>query len=167
MKSNPPSPAMHGRLMIGHAKASEAIPSIIATFLIGGFYIAHQAWSTGFFTADFTILLATAFYASVFYVIVNSAAKVLIARKDVVILIELIGAVLFMGVAAWVYFVFPFNFAHLADVVPVQAQFALTWITNDIGRIIVDIALFGSIIAVIIDSARLAWARLQRATLPR
>ncbi len=62
-----------------------------------------------------------------------------------------------MTVAAWIFVAFPLNFAHVADVVPTPFQFILSWITNDIGRIIVALALLASVIAVAVDSVKLVW----------
>jgi hypothetical protein len=36
----------------------------------------------------------------------------------------------------WLLISFPFDFAHLADVLPLAIQFALAWFTNNIGRIV-------------------------------
>ncbi len=143
--------------MVGYARLSEVIPTSVFTILVFGFYMAHYAWSTGFFTSGFTQLLATLFFASVLYVPVNTAAKAIIAREDVLALVELVGALLLMTVAAWIFVAFPLNFAHVADVVPAPFQFILSWITNDIGRIIVALALLASVIAVVVNSVKLVW----------
>ena len=70
------------------------IISIILTLCGLGFYYAHQAWSTGFFTASFSTELAVLLYVSVFYVAVNATAKLLTDRKSTVLAVELIGAFL-------------------------------------------------------------------------
>ncbi len=59
--------------------------------------------------------------------------------------------------AYWFYRVYPLDFAHVADVVPTQLQFLLTWIENGIGRIIVAIVLVAAIIALAVDGVRLTW----------
>jgi hypothetical protein len=144
-------------MMVGYAKLSEVIAASFFTILVFGFYMAHYAWSTGFFTSGFTPLLATLFFASVLYVLVNITAKAITPRKDVLALVDLIGALLVVTVAAWIFVAFPLNFAHVADVVPTPFQFILSWITNDIGRIIVALALLASVIAVAVDSVKLVW----------
>lgn len=143
--------------MIGYAKVSEVVATTFVTALIFGFYLAHYALSTGFFTAEFTPLLATLFFTSVLYTIVNTSAKAVIPRKDIVALVEFIGAALFTAVAAWIFLVFPLDFTHLTDIVPVSLQFLFTWINNDIGRIIVALALIGGIISLMVNSVKFAW----------
>jgi hypothetical protein len=147
----------HSHFMIGYAKVAEVVATTFFTTLVFGFYMAHYAWSTGFFTSGFTPLLAVLFFASVLYVIVNTTAKAITARKDIVALVELVGAVLFLTVAAWIFVAFPFNFTHIADVVPVPLQFVLSWLTNDIGRIIVALVLLAAVITVAVDSVKLVW----------
>jgi len=48
----------------------------------------------------------------------------------------------------WLAILFPFNFAHLAAVLPEAIRFVLAWITNDIGRLVLILqVLIGVIIA--------------------
>jgi hypothetical protein len=157
MKSDMQSSLPHNHFMIGYTKVAEVVATTFFTVLVFGFYMAHYAWSTGFFTGGFTPLLAVLFFASVLYVIVNTTAKTVTPRKDIVALVELLGAVLFLTVAAWIFVAFPFNFAHVADVVPVPFQFVLSWLTNDIGRIIVALVLLAAVITVAVDSVKLTW----------
>ena len=144
-------------VMLRPAMVGELVMTTVVACLIAGFYGAHLAWSTGFFTSAFTPALATFFFASIFWTIVNVAFKTITPRKDVRTFVEWIGAALFVGVAAWIYAAFPFNFTHLADVVPAQFQFLLSWITNDIGRILVALILVAGIIALAVDTVKLAW----------
>ena len=152
MSLTQPNPALGGRL-IGW------IIGIFLTLCGVGFYYAHQAWSTGFFTASFSTELAVLLYVSVLYTGVNATAKLLTDRKITLIAIELIGAFL-TGIATLALFiVFPFNFAHVGDVLPGLLRPLLGWVTNDIGRIAYGLAVFGSIVAIIADGARLVTAR--------
>lgn len=142
--------------LIGPARVGELVATTIVACAVAGFYAAHLVWSTGFFTSAFAPITAV-FFISIFWTIVNAGFKAVTLRKDVLALIEWVGAALFAGVAAWLYAVFPFNFTHLADVVPTQLQFLLSWITNDIGHILVALILIAGIIALIVDSVKLAW----------
>ena len=152
MSLTQPNPAIAGRI-IGW------IIAVILTLCAFGFYYAHQAWSTGFFTASFSTGLAVLLYVSILYLIVNSTAKLLTNRKGTLAMIELLGALL-TGIATLCLFVvFPFNFAHVSDVLPSLLRPLLGWVTNDIGRILYGVAVFGSVIAIIVDSAKLITAR--------
>jgi hypothetical protein len=157
MKSDAHEMWNHRSTMLGAARVSELIVTTIVACLIAGFYAAHLVWSTGFFTSAFTPVLAALFFTSIAWTIVNVAAKAITSRRDVLALAELIGAVLFAGVTAWLYVVFPFNFTHLADVAPAQLQFLLSWITNDIGRMLVGLILVASIIALAVNAVKFAW----------
>ena len=157
MRSDSLDTFSHHSYMVGYAKLANVVATTFFTALVFGFYMAHYAWSTGFFTSGFTPALATLFFLSVLYVIVNSVAKAVTARKDVVALVELIGAVLFLAVAAWFFAAFPLNFAHVADVLPVPVQFLLTWLTNDIGRILVALVLLAAAIAFVVDVVKFSW----------
>lgn len=143
--------------MIGYAKAGDVIAPVFFTILVFGFYMAHFAWSTGFFAAGFTPLLAITFFTSVLFTIASAGAKALTPRRDVRAVVELVGAGLLAVTAYWFFIEFPLNFAHVADVVPVQLQFLLTWITNDIGKIIVALVFLASVIALAVDAVKLAW----------
>jgi hypothetical protein len=48
--------------------------------------------------------------------------------------------------------VFPFNFAHFADVVPDFLAFLISWITNDIARLLLAIGMVGGIVSVGINT---------------
>ena len=157
MKSDESRTLTGHRMMVGYAKVSEVVAATFFTALIFGFYLAHYAVSTGFFTSGFTPLLATLFFMSVLYTILNSSAKAITPRKEIVAVVELLGAVLFTTVAAWFFLAFPLNFAHLTDIVPVSARFLFSWINDDIGRIIVALALIGGVISIVVDSVKLAW----------
>lgn len=157
MKTSPPDAFSHASYTIGYASVANVVATAFFTTLIFSFYMAHYAWSSGFFTSAFTPLLAVLFFASVLFPFVTAITKAMTQRRDVVALVEWIGAVLFTAAAAWIFTAFPLNFSHLTDIVPGPIQFILSWINNDIGRIIVALALLGSVIALAVDSVKLAW----------
>ncbi|HEX7586770.1 MAG TPA: hypothetical protein VF478_00490 [Anaerolineae bacterium] len=147
-----PNPAVAGRI-VGW------IIAVILTLCAFGFYYAHQVRATGFFTAGFTAELAVLLYVSILYLIVNATAKLLTDRKGSLAMVELLGALLTGFATLCLFVVFPFNFAHVGDVLPSLLQPLLRWVTNDIGRILYAVAVFGSVIAIIVDSAKLLTAR--------
>lgn len=157
MKTGAPHAFDHANYTIGYATVANVVATAFFTTLVFSFYMAHYAWSSGFFTSAFTPLLAVLFFASVLYQFVTAISKAITPRKDVVALVELIGAALFATVAAWIFVAFPLNFSHLTDIVPTPIQFLLSWINNDIGRILVALALVGSVITLAVYSAKLAW----------
>ena len=55
--------------------------------------------------------------------------------------------------SAWfLMVVFPFNFAHFADVVPDFLAFLISWITNDIARVLLAIGMVGGVVSVGINT---------------
>jgi hypothetical protein len=164
MKSESMGSSIRSVPMIGYAKAAEVVPTVFFTILVLGFYMAHYFWSTGFFTGAFTPLLAVVFFAAVLSTIATAAGKALTPRKEIVALVELIGAVLLAVTAYWFFVAFPLDFVHVADVVSVQLQFLLTWMTNEIGRIIVAIVMLASMIALGVDAVKLVWRVYVRPT---
>jgi hypothetical protein len=167
MKSDTHEMWNHRSTILGAARVGELVATTIVACLVAGFYVAHLAWSTGFFTSAFTPVLATLFFASIAWTIINVAAKAITPRRDLLALVELIGASLFAGVTSWLYAVFPFNFTHLADVAPAQLQFLMNWITNDIGRILIGLILVASIIALAVSAIKFAWRVSVRSMTPR
>lgn len=102
--------------------------------LIAAFFAAHQAWSTGFFLSNFTELQAALLYGSILYSILVMNTTVLRLREDRTLTVDIVGAVLWTSTTAWLYFAFPFDFTHIAAVVPWPFQFAISWISNSIAK---------------------------------
>jgi len=157
MKSNPREMRNHESMLLRPARAGELVATTIVACLSAGFYGAHLAWSTGFFTSEFTPVLASFFFISIFWMVINVASKAVTQRKGILALVEWTGTALFAGVTALLYVVFPFNFSHVADVVPAQLQFPFIWITNDIGKVLVGLILVASIIALAVSTIKLLW----------
>jgi len=59
--------------------------------------------------------------------------------------LETLDAISIAVAGLWLFIVFPFNFAHLADLLPSFLQFLLSWIPNWLGRVIVLIAGLGGL----------------------
>ncbi|RLI22573.1 hypothetical protein DRO54_00895 [Candidatus Bathyarchaeota archaeon] len=98
------------------------------------FFIAHQIWSTGFFTSKFGLTEMLLFYSSLLYGFVPNSIKCLSDRRNFVRLFEIFGAILTTIALVWVYIVFPFDFSHLVDPLPISTRFLLQWISNNIAR---------------------------------
>jgi hypothetical protein len=108
------------------------------------FFAAHQAWSTGFFLSSFTPIQAALLYSSILYGILLTNTEVIGLRKDHIWIVNIIGAGLWTVTTAWLFFAFPFDFTHLAAVVPWPFQFLVTWITNSIGKAVWFLFFLGS-----------------------
>jgi hypothetical protein len=120
------------------------LAGLLGLFLVIGFFAAHQAWSTGFFTTGFGLLGTVLFYAVLLTGLVPPVLGSLHLEKKRELEALLVTAVFWTMAAAWFFFAFPFNFSHLTAVVPSQASFILSWITDDVGRILVGVSLVGA-----------------------
>jgi len=100
------------------------------------FFVAHQMFSTGFFTAAFGILEMILLYGSLIYWI-STCTVLLLELKDLSRDIDSFGGLVFAAVGfAWLSVVFPFDFTHFADVLPETLRFLVQWISNDIARVL-------------------------------
>jgi hypothetical protein len=61
---------------------------------------------------------------------------------------ELAASALWKLGSAWLLVVFPFNFAHFADVAPDLLRFLASWITNDIARVLTILGTLGGVVFV-------------------
>jgi len=120
------------------------IAGFVAIILVILYFVAHQMWSTGFFTSKFGTLEMFLFYGSLMFGIVTTAVRALLGRKNLARLFDVFGAVLFTVALAWLFVVFPFDFAYFADVLPTFLRFLLQWISNDIARILMALGLIVS-----------------------
>ena len=110
---------------------------VIMVFPLILFYlIAHQVLSTGFFTATFGILEMILLYGSLIFWIVTCTV-LLLELKDLSRNIDSFGGLGFAAVGFfWLFLVFPFDFAHFADVLPEALRFLVLWISNEIAWVL-------------------------------
>lgn len=116
--------------MIGDAFA------IVAIIAMALYFVSSQLSNTGFFTDGFGSLEAFFFYGVAVLGIIPPALRLILRRRNVVRPAE-IGNSIF-GIIAIIYLLsaFPFDFAHLASPLPSVIQNALSWLTNDVARLL-------------------------------
>ncbi len=120
------------------------VAALVVTILVTFYFVAHQVWSTGFFTTKFGSLEMLLFYGFLIYQIVPTTLKALLGRKNLSRLFDFFGAVSGTIVLAWFYVVFPFDFAYFADVLPSFLRFLVQWISNDIIRALMVLGLIAA-----------------------
>jgi hypothetical protein len=109
--------------------------SIVTMLVLFGFFVLHQVTNTGFFTTSFGPLEMFCLYGPMLFSLAAPAVRVAIGRRNPARPLDVAGK-LFLGIASlWLLIVFPFNFAHLADVLPGGIQFLISWISDGPGRI--------------------------------
>ena len=120
------------------------VVAVVAIILVALYFVAHQMWSTGFFTSKFGSAEMFLFYVSLMFGIVTPALRALFGRKNLARLFEIFGSVLFTVVLAWLFVVFPFDFVYVADVLPSFLRFLLQWISNDIARVLMALGIIAA-----------------------
>ena len=112
-----------------------SIAIVVAGVLMGLFFGAHQARSTGFFTATFGTLEMLLLYGTLLYWIATSAL-IIVGQKNLSRDLDF-GGLFFAAVAvAWLLVAFPFDFAYVADTLPDSLRFLVQWSSNDIARVL-------------------------------
>ena len=112
-----------------------SIGIIVLGVLAGSFFVAHQARSTGLFSAAFGAPEMLALYGTLGYWILT-AALIVMGRKQASRDLDLVGLFLAAFAVGWLLVVFPFDVAHLADPLPGFARALVAWITNDVARVL-------------------------------
>jgi hypothetical protein len=117
-----------------------SIAIVVVGVLIGLFFVAHQARSTGFFTGTFGALEMLLLYGTLLYWIATSAL-IVVGQKNLSRDLDL-GGLFFAAIAvAWLLVVLPFDLAHVADTLPDSLRFLVQWISNDIARMLLVLTL--------------------------
>ncbi len=112
-----------------------SIGLVVVGVLMGLYYITHQTRSTGFFTTTFGTIEMLLLYGTLLYWIVTSVL-IIIGQKNLSRDLDLGGLFFAAFAVAWLLVVFPFDFAHFADLLPDSLRFLLQWISNDIARVL-------------------------------
>ena len=109
---------------------------VVSVVLMAGFFILHQSRDTGFFTARFGTLEKILLYSPILFRISFSLTKAVIGHYTPARPFEAATGLLLGVAAVWFLIVFPFDFGHLADVLPRGLRFAVAWVSNEIGKIV-------------------------------
>jgi hypothetical protein len=129
--------------------ARPAIVFVVVFTLIVLYLIAHQLWSTGFFTATFGTFEMFLLYGSLIEWILVAALEVF-GRKNLSRDIDAFGGIIFVTIGgAWLFVVFPFEFAYFADVLPDFLRFLVQWISNDIARVVLVLWIIVNLVAAV------------------
>lgn len=137
-------------VLTGAQRVVEPVASIVGTGLLLGFFAYHQIAPTGFFTEQFGPFEMLCLYGPIVLSIAAPIIRALTGQRNPGRPLEVVTNVCMVLAALWFLRVFPFDFAHLADALPSVLRFALDWVTNDIGKIILVLqVIVGSLVAVV------------------
>jgi NADPH:quinone reductase-like Zn-dependent oxidoreductase len=137
----------------GKAEADKGIPRserifgvgiVVVCVLLVLFFVAHQSWSTGFFTSKFGAAEMFMLYGSLIFWIITATLEGVLGRRLLSRLFDTFGGIFFAGFAtAWLLVVFPFEFAYFADVMPDFLRFLVQWISNEIAWVVMVLGVIG------------------------
>ena len=143
----------------GKAEAEKGIPFFeritgigltVVFSLIVLYFVVHQVWSTAFFTAKFDTLEMVLFYGSFSFAIVSSSLEGIFGQRLLSRLFDVFGGLIFATISSvWLFVVFPFEFAYFADVLPEYLRFLLKWVSNDVARVLMVLAIIVTFAAAI------------------
>jgi len=123
----------------GKAEAEKGIPFgervvgiaiVVFSILMVLYFAAHQRRSTGFFTEAFGTPEMFMLYGLLILGIISAGLEGVFG-----------GLILAAVCTTWLLVVFPFEFAYFADVLPESLRFLVGWISNDIARVLMVLAI--------------------------
>jgi hypothetical protein len=118
-----------------------AVPILLLMF---SFLLYHQLADTGFYTDEFGFLEMVCLYGPAILALIAPIARVVTGRRNPARPFEAFTNLIQTFTAIWLLTVFPFDYTHLADALPGPIRFVLSWVTDDIARIIFIIMIIAS-----------------------
>ncbi len=128
----------------------ERIGNIIGIFFILLFFLILldiQFSGAGFFTDGFGPLEMALLYGSLLYGVFPSLLRAFTANRNLGRLADIIGSVIFVVAASYLLAVFPFDVPSLLDYLFGSASEAFFWVTNELMRTVLLLAIIVSVIS--------------------
>jgi len=114
------------------------------------FFVAHQIQTTGFFTLKFGALEIFLFYGFWIFWITTASLESILSQRLLSRIVDTFGGLIFATISiAFLLSLFPFEFTHLADVLPESIRFLVQWISNGIARVIMVLLVIGHLVAAV------------------
>jgi hypothetical protein len=126
------------------ARAGELFGLLISVLVLL-FFVENQVRGTGFFTSSFGPLEELAFYGSWAVGALVSVVRAAYGRRNAVRPLVILESAVLAVSAFWLLFVFPFDFAHLPDLLPGAIKPAFFWSTDTVGWLVLLLVGVGSI----------------------
>jgi hypothetical protein len=108
---------------------------VILLLLLFGYFAVHQLANTGLFTAKFGTAEMLCLYVPIFVAMIAPVVRAQTGQRNPARLWMAASTLLTAATGVWLLLVFPFNFAHFADILPGPIRFMFFWLTDDIARI--------------------------------
>jgi hypothetical protein len=109
---------------------------VILMLLLLAFFLYHQFTQTGFFTDKFKWQEMIALYAPIIIAMAPPIQRAIQGKRNAARPLEAATDFSLALGSLWLWNHFPFDFAHLGDVLPATMGHAFDWINNNVGRFI-------------------------------
>lgn len=126
--------AKRDRIRIGERIGN--LIGVALTMVVLWFFSAQLTSNTGFFTSHFGTGDQILFFAWIIVGMLPPLGRLILGRRNATRILDIISAAFTIVVAIWFLISFPFDFSHVADVLPSSLQFLLSWITNDFVKVL-------------------------------
>ncbi len=103
-------------------------------YSLGGFFVAHQRLQTGFFTDQFGPVEMLCVYGPLILSLAAPLTRMVSGQRNPARPVEVVTHLCAALAGLWLLQVFPFDFTHLADVLPAELQFMLAWMSDGVGK---------------------------------
>ena len=114
------------------------------------FFGSHQLQSTGFFTIEFGLLEMLLFYGFWIFWITTASLESILSQRLASRIVDTFGGLIFATISiAALLVIFPYDFAYLPEVLPEPIKFLLSWISNDVAKVIMVILIIAHLAAAI------------------
>jgi hypothetical protein len=116
------------------------------------FFLAHKLQDTGFYTSEFGPLEMTMLFSAGGFAVLLAVLRVLIRRRNILRPLDIASFLLFTIAHAVLFVRFPFDFEHVADVLPSFMQWLVGWIDDPIGAVLLALGIVGGLIGALVTS---------------
>ena len=139
---------------------------VFVNVMLIGFFITHQTTSTGFFSSKFGTLEMLLLYGSMVALIITGSLDGIFGQRLLSRLFDVFGGIIFITISlAWLLIIFPFEFAYVADVLPISLRFLVQWISNDIAQGLMILGIIVLAVATAYSPIAYKFVRIKRSNL--
>ena len=120
-------------------KPSERVGELFAVqmlLLMLGFLVYHLVADTGFYTDEFGLFEKLCLFGPIVAAMYAPLTRLILGRRNPARPLEASADLLQALGSLWLLMVFPFDYSHLPDALPGFLRFTLSWVTDDIARIV-------------------------------
>jgi hypothetical protein len=126
------------------------IAIVVFCILMILYFGAHQIQNSGFFTSKFGVVEMVLFYGFWMFWITTAGLEAILSQRLLSRIVDTFGGLIFATISmALLLVLFPYEFNHLADMLPESIRFLVQWLSNDIARVIMVLLVIAHLAAAI------------------